>query len=70
MADSVDAILLADMAHFAGFVAGGVHSSPIPHAYVATATTCKNLRGVRGSLILAGDPNLERKRNSGVFPGV
>ena len=70
VADSVDAILLADMAHFAGLVAGGAHSSPIPHAHVSTATTYKNLRGVRGGLILAGDTSLERKLNSGVFPGV
>ncbi len=70
VADSVDAILLADMAHFAGLVAGGAHSSPIPHAHVSTATTYKNLRGVRGGLILAGETSLERKLNSGVFPGV
>ena len=41
IADSVDAILLADMAHFAGLVAGGVHTSPVPHAHVSTATTYK-----------------------------
>ena len=70
VADSVDAILLADMAHFAGLVAGGAHPSPIPHAHVSTATTYKNLRGVRGGLILASDLSLKRKLNSGVFPGV
>jgi len=70
VADSVDAVLLADMAHFAGLVAGGAHASPIPHAHVSTATTYKNLRGVRGGLILADDEALERKLNSAVFPGV
>lgn len=70
IADSVDAILLADMAHFAGLVAGGVHPSPIPHAHVSTATTYKNLRGVRGGLVLTDDSTLARKLDSAVFPGV
>jgi len=70
IADAVGAVLLADMAHFAGLVAGGVHPSPVPHAHVATATTYKNLRGVRGGLILAADMELERKLNAAVFPGV
>ncbi len=70
IADDVDAVLLADMAHFAGLVAGGVHASPIPHAHVSTATTYKNLRGVRGGLILADNPDWQRKLNSSVFPGV
>tara|TARA_B100001079_G_scaffold267269_1_gene275722 strand:- start:1158 stop:2549 length:1392 start_codon:yes stop_codon:yes gene_type:complete len=70
IADECGAILLADMAHFAGLVAGGVHPNPLPHAHVATATTYKNLRGVRGGLILSDEPNLERKLNSAVFPGV
>ncbi len=70
VADAVGAVLLADMAHFAGLVAGGVHPSPIPHAHVCTATTYKNLRGVRGGLILADDADLERRLNAAVFPGV
>ena len=70
VADSVGGVLLADMAHFAGLVAGGAHPSPIGHAQVSTATTYKNLRGVRGGLVLADDPALERKLNSAVFPGV
>ncbi len=70
IADAVDAVLLADIAHFAGLVAGGQHPSPIPHAHVSTATTYKNLRGVRGGLILTSNLNLERKLNSAVFPGV
>lgn len=70
VADEVNAILLADMAHFAGLVAGGQHPSPLPHAHVCTATTYKNLRGVRGGIILAADEKDARKLNSAVFPGV
>jgi len=70
IADSVGAYLMADMAHFAGLVAGGVHPSPIPHAHVSTATTYKNLRGVRGGLILSNDEALSKKFNSAVFPGI
>ena len=70
IADNVDAVLLADMAHFAGLVAGRVHPDPLPHAHVCTATTYKNLRGVRGGLILCNDQELARKLNSAVFPGV
>ena len=70
IAGSVDAMLLADMAHFAGLVAGGVHPSPLPHAHVTTATTYKNLRGGRGGIILTDDPTLARKLDSAVFPGV
>lgn len=70
IADAVGAVLLADMAHFAGLVAGGVHPSPVPHAHVTTATTYKNLRGVRGGLLLAQGAELERKLNAAVFPGV
>ena len=70
IADSVDATLLADMAHFAGLVAGGAHPSPLPHAHVTTATTYKNLRGARGGIILTDDAALARKLDSAVFPGV
>ena len=70
IADSVGATLLADMAHFAGLVAGGAHSSPVPHAHVTTATTYKNLRGARGGIILTDDAALARKLDSAVFPGV
>ena len=70
IADSVGAVLLADMAHFAGLVAGGVHPSPLPHAHVTTATTYKNLRGARGGIVLTDDPALARKLDSAVFPGV
>ena len=58
------------MAHFAGLVAGGQHPHPFPHAHVATATTYKNLRGVRGGIILWNDDGLRNKLNSAVFPGV
>ena len=70
IADAVGAVLLADMAHVAGLVAGGVHPSPLPHAHVTTATTYKNLRGARGGLILTDDPALAGKLDSAVFPGV
>lgn len=69
-ADAVGAMLLADMAHFAGLVAGGQHPSPFPHAHVATATTYKNLRGVRGGIILTDDAAVAKKLDSAVFPGV
>jgi len=70
VADKVGAVLLVDMAHFAGLVAGGQHPSPIGHAHVVTATTYKNLRGVRGGLILADDPKVGKRINSAVFPGI
>jgi glycine hydroxymethyltransferase len=52
IADEVGAILMTDMAHFAGLVAAGVHPSPVPHAQVVTTTTHKTLRGPRGGMIL------------------
>src|SRR5271168_1560931 len=53
IADSVSALYLVDMAHFAGLVAGGVHPSPVPHAHIVTSTTHKTLRGPRSGMILA-----------------
>jgi glycine hydroxymethyltransferase len=70
IADRVGAFLLVDMAHFAGLVAAGVHPSPLPHAHVVTTTTHKTLRGPRGGMILANDPELGKKLNSAVFPGL
>ncbi|HTR17487.1 MAG TPA: serine hydroxymethyltransferase [Acetobacteraceae bacterium] len=70
IADEVGAYLMVDMAHFAGLVAGGVHPSPVPHAHVVTSTTHKTLRGPRGGLILTNDPELAKKFNSAVFPGI
>ena len=58
------------MAHFAGLVAGGSHPSPFPHAHVVTSTTHKTLRGPRGGLILTDDPEIAKKMNSAVFPGL
>jgi len=70
IADSVGAYLMVDMAHFAGLVAGGVHPSPLPHAHVVTTTTHKTLRGPRGGMILSNDPELGKKINAAVFPGL
>lgn len=70
IADSVGAILLVDMAHFAGLVAGGVHPNPLEYAHVATTTTHKTLRGPRGGMILSNDPDLGKRFNSAVFPGL
>ncbi len=70
IADSVGALLMVDMAHFAGLVAGGVYPSPLPHAHVVTTTTHKTLRGPRGGMILCNDEALGKKVNSAVFPGL
>lgn len=70
IADEVGAYLMADMAHYAGLVAAGVYGSPLPHAHVVTSTTHKTLRGPRGGLILSNEPELGRKINSAIFPGL
>lgn len=71
IADSVGAYLVVDMAHVAGLVATGLYPSPIAIADVVTSTTHKTLRGPRGGLILAkANPELEKKLNSVVFPGM
>jgi len=70
IADEVGAYLMVDMAHFAGLVAGGVHPNPLDHAHVVTTTTHKTLRGPRGGMILSRDPELGKKINSAVFPGL
>jgi len=67
IADSVDALLMVDMAHIAGLVAGGAHPSPFPHANIVTSTTQKSLRGPRGGFILC-DQDLARKIDFAVFP--
>lgn len=69
IADEVGALLMADIAHIAGLVAGGVHPSPFPHAHVVTTTTHKTLRGPRGGLILTNDDDLAKSINRSVFPG-
>lgn len=69
IADSVGALLLADMAHYSGLVAGGEYPSPLPYADVVTTTTHKGLRGPRGGLILWNNEEYSKKINSSVFPG-
>ena len=70
IADSVDALLMVDMAHIAGLVATGHHPSPVPHAHVVTSTTHKTLRGPRGGFVLTNDEDIAKKINSAVFPGL
>jgi len=71
IADQVGAYLFVDMAHVAGLVAAGLYPNPVPIADVVTTTTHKTLRGPRGGLILARrNPELEKKFNSMVFPGI
>ena len=68
IADEVDAVLMADVAHIAGLVVGGAHPSPFPHCHVVTTTTHKTLRGPRGGMILAHKDRM-KALNSAVFPG-
>ncbi len=69
IADSVDALLMVDMAHIAGLVAAGVHPSPVGLADVVTSTTHKTLRGPRGGLIISG-LDLGKKFDKEIFPGI
>lgn len=69
IADNIGAYLMVDMAHFAGLVAGGVHTNPLEFADVVTSTTHKTLRGPRGGLILTNNEELAKKINSAIFPG-
>ncbi len=68
IADEVGALLMVDMAHFAGLVAAGLHPSPVPHADVVTSTTHKTIGGGRGGLILCRAEH-QRKIDSAIFPG-
>ncbi len=68
IAHEVGSVLMVDMAHIAGLVAGGAHQSPVPYADIVTTTTHKTLRGPRGGLILAKE-EYAKKLNSAVFPG-
>ena len=71
IADKVGAYLFVDMAHVAGLVAAGLYPNPVPIADVVTSTTHKSLRGPRGGLILCkSNPDLEKKFNSNIFPGI
>ena len=67
IADQVGALLMVDMAHISGLVAGGVHPSPLPHAQIVTSTTQKSLRGPRGGFILATE-ELAKNIDFAVFP--
>ena len=69
IADECGAILMCDIAHIAGLVAGGNHPSPFPHAHIVTTTTHKTLRGPRGGLILSNDEDISIKIDRAVFPG-
>ncbi len=69
IADEVGALLMVDMAHIAGLVAGGAHPSPFPHAHIVTSTTHKTLRGPRSGMILC-HPEFAKKIDSAVFPGL
>ncbi|MDD4914658.1 MAG: serine hydroxymethyltransferase [Methylococcales bacterium] len=71
IADQVGAYFVVDMAHVAGLVAAGLYPNPVPIADVVTSTTHKSLRGPRGGLILCkSNPELEKKINSNIFPGI
>ena len=70
IAHGVGAYLMVDMAHIAGLVAAGEHPSPIPFADVVTTTTHKTLRGPRGGLILTNNPEIAKKVDKAIFPGI
>ncbi|TAM88763.1 MAG: serine hydroxymethyltransferase [Candidimonas sp.] len=71
IADEVGALLMVDMAHFAGLVAAGLYPNPVPHADIVTTTTHKTLRGPRGGLIMGRtNPDIQKKIQSAVFPGM
>ncbi|TAL29724.1 MAG: serine hydroxymethyltransferase [Phenylobacterium sp.] len=70
IADEVDAILMCDVAHYAGLIVAGEYPNPFPHAHIVTTTTHKTLRGPRGGLILTNSKKLNTKINSAVFPGL
>ena len=69
IAHGYGAMLMVDMAHIAGLVAGGAHESPIPYADVVTTTTHKTLRGPRGGMILTNNGYIAKRINSAIFPG-
>ncbi len=69
IADKIGAVVMVDMAHFAGLVAAGLHPSPIPYAEFVTTTTHKTLRGPRGGMILCRE-EFAKTLNSQIFPGI
>ena len=70
IADKVGAYLMVDMAHIAGLVAAGLHENPCQYADVVTSTTHKTLRGPRGGLILTNNPEISKKIDKVIFPGI
>ena len=70
IADAVGALLMVDIAHYAGLIAAGIYQSPIQHAHVITSTTHKTLRGPRGGIVLTNDEEIIKKINSAIFPGL
>ena len=70
VADAIGAWFMVDMAHFAGLVAAGLYPSPLADAHVVTTTTHKTLRGPRGGMVLTNDPELAKKINAALFPGL
>ncbi|QDH14009.1 serine hydroxymethyltransferase [Formicincola oecophyllae] len=70
IADEVGAALMVDMAHYAGLVATGLYPSPVPFADIVTTTTHKTLRGPRGGVVMTNNPDIAKKLNSAVFPGL
>ena len=70
IADEVEAILMCDVAHYAGLIVAGEYPNPFPHAHIVTTTTHKTLRGPRGGMILTNDKKLAKKIDSAVFPGL
>jgi glycine hydroxymethyltransferase len=70
VAKSVGALLMVDMAHYAGLIAAGVYPNPVPHADVVTSTTHKSLRGPRGGIVVCNDDEIAKRINSAIFPGI
>lgn len=70
IADKTGAYFFADIAHYAGLIAGGSYPNPFPHAHVVTTTTHKTLRGPRGGVVMTNDEDIAKKINSAVFPGL
>jgi glycine hydroxymethyltransferase len=70
IADEVEALLMVDIAHYAGLVAGGVYPNPFPHAHIVTTTTHKTQRGPRGGMIMTNSKKWAKKIDSAVFPGL
>jgi glycine hydroxymethyltransferase len=70
IADEVGALLMSDIAHYAGLVAAGEYPNPFPHSHIVTTTTHKTLRGPRGGMIMTNDKKLAKKIDSAVFPGL